>query len=223
MAGEQKPTHDPSTGFHDIKPSPDFAPPAPVPLPLLALIAVALLGALIFRRLVSSRNFRPATALVPPLAQIESNLDRLEAELAEGKISLREFGSRLSVSFRSYLEAQLDRPGAPFPASDCTVPEVLTRLPATLRKAGPLAAREIGAPVDIAGIVAPIGKILQRAEKLTFADERSLGGGLTEQMSPQQLLSESRKIALAIENLVRPPEVSRHSAKVAGSPGSKGE
>ena len=223
MADKQKPIHDPSTGFHDITPSPAFAPPVPVPLPLLLLIAVAILGALLFRRFVTSRNRRPPVAAVPPLVQIESDLSRLEAELADGKISMREFGSRLSVSFRSYLESQLERPGAPFPASDCTVPEVLTRLPAALRKVGPIAARELGSPVDIAGIVAPIGKILQRAEKLTFADERSLGGGLVEQMSPQQLLSESRKIAQAIENMVRPPEVSRPLSKVAGSTGSKGE
>lgn len=215
MAGGTAPAHDPSTGFHDIKPAPEFSQPAPVSPALVSVFLILFLGMLFFRRFLKRQNKGQPAAAEAPLVRLEMELAAIDYELKSKVIPLREFGGRLSLALRGYLEAQLSSAAEPFPALDCTVPEVLQRLPSSLRRVGQSAGRQLGAPGDIADIIAPIGRILQRAEKLTFADERTLGSGLTEQQPPEQMLAEAKKIAAAIEELVH-PAVPAQAAETGG-------
>ena len=110
--------HDPSMGFHDIKPLPEFSP-----IPLSAIIAATAIILLIFllyrlykrqsREVVSTKS-----SIAPHSASIEK-LRLLDTKRREDAIGLRDLASEVSICFRTYLEH-----AGKFPASDLTVKEV---------------------------------------------------------------------------------------------------
>ena len=220
MPDGSKPLYDPSTGFHDIKPAPEFAAPPMMQPWLFALFALIIAGA-VYLRLRGRFGSKSIKSIeISPLKRFDLELNGIEERQAAHSIEIREFAGRLSLALRSYLEAQLSSGKTPFPAVDCTVPEVLTALPASLRHAAQQSGRPLGSPGDISAIVAPVGKILHRCERLTFADDRSLGAGLLETagsapLGPEQLIAAARQVAKSVEDLVRPVEPSP-----AAKPGS---
>ena len=211
MPDGSKPLHDPSTGFHDIKPAPEFAAP-PVMPPWLGMLLLLIIAGALFLKLRG--RFAPRTEKsndVSDFERLNLELTGLEEKRGINSIELREFAGRLSLALRSYLESQLNSSKAPFPAVDCTVPEVLTYLPAALRHAAQHNGRPLGSPGDISEIVAPVGRILHRCERLTFGDDRSLGAGLLEiagsaPLGPEQLIALARQVAKSVEELIRPIE-----------------
>lgn len=122
-------THDASTGFHDIKPLPDFHP---FPYLLVSTIVATILIATVLFFLWKRRNKKVSLPSPPPPAPETiafNELRRLEQLREHHEIELRVLASNLSLTLRQYLEAALL-----FQASDQTLSEVLVNLPLQFKR-----------------------------------------------------------------------------------------
>ena len=161
-------THDATSGFHDIKPLPEFSP-----FPIIAAsVAAALLALALLWYWWKRRPEKPIPAPLP-LTAIEiarKQLKQLELLVRDHRITLRDFASQLSLTVRNYLEQTLQ-----FPAAEQTVDEVSRRLPDAFRRSLPLQS-----PDRTSDFSAALRTLLRRLEELAFADDSTerfhLGG-----------------------------------------------
>jgi hypothetical protein len=156
---------DASVGFHDIKPLPDFHPfPYFEVGCLFAAFAALLLGYIFWRRRRARRDVAPPEA--PQLSPYETALQeirRLELLRKDRRLSLRDYGTGISLAVRTYVERTFG-----FPASDQTVAEVVTALPGAFKRALPLVPRDRAAE-----LTAELRGRLKFFERLAFAADSS--------------------------------------------------
>jgi len=161
-------THDATSGFHDIKPLPEFSP-FPV---LAAAIAAALLALLLlwlwWRR--RPKKLPPPPPALTPIETARRDLQQLELLVRDHRITLRDFASRLSLIIRVYLEQTLH-----FSAAEQTVQEVTTRFPEAFRATFPLQSSDRAVEY-----CSTLRGVLRRLEEFAFADDSTekfhLGG-----------------------------------------------
>ncbi len=121
--------HDASTGFHDIKPLPEFNPFPLFPV-LGALIAIALLVLLArYFKKRKQKQFEPPSKVLAPEAIALGEIARLTELSTNGEIELRFLAVTLSLVIRAYLEAVFK-----IPATDQTTREVVAHFPTTLKR-----------------------------------------------------------------------------------------
>lgn len=157
--------HDPSSGFHDIKPLPEFHP---LPLGLIAgLLAAALAGALSaywYRKQGRGAASGPATPPSPPHVRALEELRELERSSKRRAVSVDMLSARASITLRTYIEEILG-----FGATDCTTKELLAQLPSRL------AAAPIGFDPQAAGTRArQAGVLFEFFDYLSFAADAAV-------------------------------------------------
>ena len=130
--------HDPSTGFHDIKPLPAFPIRESSWFPGTALtVALALIAFLIARRF-QSRPSEPVKALTP-IEEFELSLRSLSGRDCSNVIAADGAATLISAALRRYLERTLN-----FAAEEMTPSEIAKQLPAAAsRKAWRVTSRLI--------------------------------------------------------------------------------
>lgn len=147
--------------FHDIKPLPTFSPfPWTYVWSGIGVLACLLLF-LLLKKIRQNRNQLAAEPLrLPPADEALAELNRLNELRREGRISLRDLSSRVSLLLRLYLERRMG-----FPAVEQTAFEVGTNLPLALARALPVLAKER----HIAS-TNRVKALLRNLERFTFAD-----------------------------------------------------
>lgn len=185
--------HDATTGFHDIKPLPAFHPlPWETLLTLLAALLIAAALAVLYRR---RRRRQPVAAIVSPLESALGTFDRIQRSSAD----VRTLATEVSFAVRRFLEDELR-----FPATDETVQEVASRLPAAL------ISRSGGKRERIEHLSTGVLETLNFAAYLAFAEDSS-----TRYQSQHQevvdLLDRARKVvkeiaALQAESVASPKQ-----------------
>ena len=119
---------DASSGFHDIKPLPEFHP---FPIELVGCTAGLLLLSLLIWWYFKNRKREPKIVPAPPLSPLEQaqrEFADLEILRVNKRISLRDLGSRYSLAMRLYLERRMN-----FSAAEQTVAEVCAAFPARVK------------------------------------------------------------------------------------------
>ncbi|MCB0325594.1 MAG: hypothetical protein KDD69_18560 [Bdellovibrionales bacterium] len=152
-------THDPSVGFHDIKPVPEFFP---FPWHLVwAALAVLLIALAIYyvRTRQAKQSTAPHVALPPDEASLQA-LDALERRREAGTVTVRAFASEASLVVRGYLEDQFQ-----FPAREQTVTEATDALAPRLRKQLPTVPGE-----TLTELQYKLRHLLRTFEKMTFSE-----------------------------------------------------
>lgn len=151
--------HDARTGFHDIKPLPDFSP-FPLWQAVLILSAVLLLALLVwyYRRRSTAAQLPPPEP-PPPDAVALLEIRRLTQLRSAKEIVLRELATRLSVAVRKFLESSFR-----FPATDQTPGEVCSSLPLNLKAALPTIPKE-----RLEELHAQVGSVLRFCENAAFS------------------------------------------------------
>ncbi|MCB0344556.1 MAG: hypothetical protein KDD66_05550 [Bdellovibrionales bacterium] len=120
--------HDPSKGFHDIKPLPEFHPiPLSLIIGLAAIAALLLLFAYWYKKQAQREGMRLLEQQVPPHIRALDELRNLERAAERNALSVDELSARASFALRRYLEEIYN-----FPATDCTTKELVARLPSRL-------------------------------------------------------------------------------------------
>jgi len=122
--------HDAKTGFHDIKPIPQFFP-APPPILELALVLLGLL-LLVFLLKKFIKKKEPFKEFIPPARRAEASLREQRKLLQKNKNNLealREISSNCSVIIRLYLEESFS-----IPASKKSIFELEETLPNSITK-----------------------------------------------------------------------------------------
>jgi hypothetical protein len=151
-------THDATTGFHDIKPLPQFVVNAPPLAPwIAAILAFALL---VFVLIVLRRRFLRSMVNRADAEPVEARLERELMNLKGAKLSARDAGERLSFLLRSYIEERFA-----IPAEDRTNRELLDDLSPSLKKLLPVLGEE-----KREALKSECAIILCASERLTFAD-----------------------------------------------------
>lgn len=151
---------DASTGFHDIKPLPEFNPISTLWfLPLAVLLAYALYRW--WKKKADAPRVRPSIPQRDPLEVALERLSRLEQQISAGAISVREFAVSLSLILRTCWQNVLH-----FEATEQTVGEVAMSLPSALQSS--LRATDQQALLNYAGVAV---KILRFCERAAFADD----------------------------------------------------
>lgn len=151
--------HDPRTGFHDIKPLPEFHPAAiPQWSAWLALLLPAALLLLAWRRRRKAKTAQrqgesPVAAALRQLAELERT--RLDNP------SPRAIAEEASLILRRYLEKRIG-----IPAVERTAREVLRSLPEPLRRKLPRSSKE-----QRAALLEPLSETLLLCEKVIFMEE----------------------------------------------------
>ena len=148
--------HDARTGFHDIKPIPEFYPAEAIGW-LIPLVVIAAAAATVF--LLRRRSGIAKHPVESPYEKVRRNLDGLESKRVHGQISSRELAAELSLALRLFLEETLF-----FPAMEQTGREIEGALPRALRNAFPAFARE-----ERLGLSRRISQALNSCELLTYA------------------------------------------------------
>lgn len=164
-------THDASTGFHDIKPLPEFHP-----FPFLfisTIVAVILIATLLFF-LWKRRSKKVSLPPPPPPAPEKVALDelrRLEQLREHHEIELRVLASNLSLTLRKYLEAALL-----FQASDQTLSEVMENLPLQFKRHLPRVDNDTKSTIG-----AKVERLLRYFASLTFGAHTEAACSLEDQ------------------------------------------
>ncbi len=116
--------HDPSTGFHDIKPLPEFHP---VPIGLIVGLAAAALLMLLFyywyKKQFQREGMRSFEQQLPPNVRALEEIRTLERAAERNAISVDELSARASITLRRFIEEVYG-----FGATDCTTKELLSVL-----------------------------------------------------------------------------------------------
>lgn len=160
----QSAIHDASTGFHDIKPLPDFSPFLSL-LPALVILLMLVAGLVWW--ILRSRKPRTASKQSPPAppdAAALKALRRLEAKRKDLSVDVRTYFWELSMILRQYLEAALC-----FSATECTVREILLHLPKAFKKRLPLNPRSLNDSLCLS-----VKRILKHCERAEFCEEAEL-------------------------------------------------
>ncbi|MFN8392298.1 MAG: hypothetical protein U0136_18540 [Bdellovibrionota bacterium] len=198
---------DAAVGFHDIKPLAEFHPfPYAAVWSAIAAVAALLVGWFLWRRRRARAGHPlPAAPMLSPYESALQEIRRLELLRKDRRISLRDYGTGISLAMRLYLERVFA-----FPASDQTVSEVVTALPASFKRALPLVPRERAAE-----LTAELRGRLKFFERLAFAADSS---ELFHWDSPELLDAIERSLSLLkdFDAMTRKEEERRRSVTDSG-------
>ena len=113
--------YDATSGFHDIKPLPEFSP---TPLWILILGSIILTAIALYLAQKLYKKLRKIPEInISPEEKLEQGLEQLKRLKGKKEISVRELSSRLSLLEREYLEEKLA-----FNAPDMTYEELRVAL-----------------------------------------------------------------------------------------------
>ena len=123
--------HDASTGFHDIKPIPQFFPfPTHILWAVLLASAVFIVLHLLFGRSKTRKSSTHLPPAKPPHELALGLIDEIDQSFASGRLDLRNAGTRSSLALRQYLEQTLA-----LQATDLTNRELKVLVPKVIDKA----------------------------------------------------------------------------------------
>lgn len=152
--------HDAQSGFHDIKPLPEFSPfPVIVLWLFCVLVAIGVAIVLWMRRNKEQGSSTPSAPPIPDDQQALADLQELEMKYTAQKIALRELGSSSSLVLRTYLARSLQ-----FPATELTNREVKLQLPMALERKLPVASDSQKLEIERS-----VERLLKFFERITFA------------------------------------------------------
>lgn len=180
--------HDATSGFHDIKALPEFAP-FPFHLIIISMVIVCLAAALywLYKRQTTNHQIpeSPKSAFVVAIEEIE----QIERARQEGRISLRDIGTRTSLAVRKYLASSLD-----FPADDQTTREVVTLLRSELPRAF-----SSNSSTDIDELHERTSQALFQLERITYSGDSA--SKLTPNSQPvAELIKQARAVVSQLHN-----------------------
>ena len=153
-------TVDASSGFHDIKALPDFHPIPLAEICAAFMLATALWYFLSYRRRRNRMKSLPVRVL-SPLECVFEDISVLEHEREQRRVGSREFGTRLSLSLRRFVQDVFG-----FPAVERTAPELESRLVHALQERLPAAS-----PDDLQGSGKKFVNIVRLCERAAYAHD----------------------------------------------------
>ncbi len=178
-------THDASTGFRDLKPSPEFVVPFAYHWILIALVVGILL--FIFWRIWTLKKQAPTEKAILPLERALSSIRELEVHVRGGNVRGRDFGHQLSTVLRAYLESVLG-----LPAGEMTNTELARSLLAAIKK-------RLSTQTDqrIQEFCDQSLHILSACERMTFAGDENLSK--TASVKSLELLSQTSALVVQFD------------------------
>jgi hypothetical protein len=150
--------HDATTGFHDIKPLPEFMYSSINPIIIFLFIFLLLVGLYIYRKKIKAVNSFAGNNLPPEMIALH-RLNELTRQLKNESINLRDFSTSMSLCLREYLGRIFE-----FNAVDQTSKEVHIALTDRIYVCLPSVSES-----EISRILSDVSEIFKLSDFITFS------------------------------------------------------